>query len=390
MEAFMKQEIISYLNTIKDEIYNITKFLYDNPEESYKERKAAAYLTKILRDNNFKVIDNFLDISTAFYGEYGKDYPKICFLCDLDAPPSKGHIHGHNLSTAISCSAALALSRVVDKTGGTVIILGCPGEYIGGAKVTMAKQGIFDDIDVAMMVHPDILTAEGASSKAVLPLSIKFSKASGSLCLKSDCLSSMDASLFILNSLNILIKGYGDNLQIDLVLSDSRKEPSLPKDISEIKLYIRAKDFTIAEEVEGKIKRLVETASFITNVSSEVNIYELPYSEMITNKTLTRIFSHNLKELGIIDSYGLNDIEQGLSMGNVSHCTASIHPYIQITEKDDIPYGTEKFSVATLSDFAQERALHAASALALTGLDIIEKENLISEIKEEFYAKVNK
>ena len=134
----------------------------------------------------------------------------------------------------------------------------------------------------------------------------------------------------------------------------------------------------------------METASFITNVSSEVNIYELPYSEMITNKTLTRIFSHNLKELGIIDSYGLNDIEQGLSMGNVSHCTASIHPYIQITEKDDIPYGTEKFSVATLSDFAQERALHAASALALTGLDIIEKENLISEIKEEFYAKVNK
>ncbi|NLM35097.1 MAG: M20 family metallopeptidase, partial [Clostridiales bacterium] len=33
----MKQEIISYLNSIKDEIYNITKFLYDNPEESYKE-----------------------------------------------------------------------------------------------------------------------------------------------------------------------------------------------------------------------------------------------------------------------------------------------------------------------------------------------------------------
>ena len=40
----------------------------------------------------------------------------------------------------------------------------------------MAKQGIFDDIDVAMMVHPDILTAEGASSKAVLLLVLNFQR----------------------------------------------------------------------------------------------------------------------------------------------------------------------------------------------------------------------
>lgn len=386
----MKQEIISYLHSIKDQIYNITKFLYDNPEESYKEAKASTYLTKILRDNGFKITDSFLDISTAFYAEYGKDYPKICFLCDLDAAPSKGHIHGHNLSAAISLSAALSLSRVIDKTGGTVIVLGCPGEYKGGSKVTMAKQGIFKDIDVAMMVHPDILTAEGGTSKAVLPLSIKFSKASGTLCLKSNCISSTDASIFILNSLNLIMKGYNNDLQIDAVLNNSSSNPSLPTDISEIKIYIRAKDYSTAEEVEGKIKKLVETTSFLTSVSSEIKIYQLPYSEMITNKTLSRIFSHNLKELGIIDSCGIYDIDQGLSMGNVSHCTASIHPYIQITEKDDIPYGSIEFAAATLSDFAQERALHAASALALTAFDIIQKQNLISEIKEEFYNEVKK
>lgn len=386
----MKQEIISYLNSIKDEIYNITKFLYDNPEESYKETKASSYLTKILNDSGFKITNNFLDISTAFYGEYGKDYPKICFLCDLDADPSKGHIHGHNLSSAISCSAALALSKVVDKTGGTVITLGCPGEYKGGAKVTMSKQGVFKDIDVAMMVHPDILTAEGGTSKAVLPLSIKFSKSSGTLYLKSNCLSSMDASLFILNSLNVIIKGYNDDLQIDAILGNNSCDPSLPMDVSEIKLYIRAKNFSIAEEVEGKIKRLVETSSFITNVKSETKIYQLPYCEMVTNRTLSRIFSHNLKELGIIDSCGVYDIDQGLSIGNVSHCTASIHPYIQITDRDDIPYGTEEFAAATLTDFAQARAVDAASALALTALDIIQKQNIISEIKEEFYNEVKK
>ena len=51
---------------------------------------------------------------------------------------------------------------------------------------------------------------------------------------------------------------------------------------------------------------------------------------------------------------GVYDVDQGLSLGNISHCTASIHPYIQITERDDIPYGTEEFAAATLRAFAKK------------------------------------
>ena len=386
----MKQEILSYLNTIKDEIYNITKFLYDNPEASYHETQACTYIADLLRRNNFKVSTNFLDIPTAFHGEYGNGYPRVCFLCDIDALPSKGHIHGHNLSSAISCAAALSLSKVVDKIGGTIVILGCPGEYIGGAKVTMAKQGVFSDIDFAMLVHPDILTAESGSSKAFLPLSIKFVSKDGVTYLNSNSLSPMDACLFVMSGVNLIIKDFGNSAQIDAVINNGGYTPSLPHDVCEIKLYIRALNYTVAEKVEEKIKKLVETASFLTDMHGETNIYELPYREMSTNRALSRIFSHNLKELGIIDSCGVNDTEAGISMGTVSQCVPSIHPYIQITESDNISYGSPEFAQATLSPFAQERALVAAAALAISAVDIMQKESILTEIKEEFYSDKKK
>ena len=43
----MKQEIISYIDSIKDDIYNLSTYLYDNPETSYKEYKGSAYIINI-------------------------------------------------------------------------------------------------------------------------------------------------------------------------------------------------------------------------------------------------------------------------------------------------------------------------------------------------------
>ncbi|MDP4088507.1 MAG: M20 family peptidase [Bacillota bacterium] len=386
----MKQEILSYLYTIKDDIYTITRYLYDNPEESYNEKKACSFLMEILRRNNFKVTGNFLDIPTAFCSEYGSGYPKLCFLCEYDALLPEGHINGHNLGAAISTAAALSLSKIIGKVSGTIVLLGCPGEYIGGAKVTMAKQGVFNDIDIAMMVHPDVKTYESGTSKAILPLSIKFTGVDGVTYLRSNCFSPVDAGLFVFNGINMILKGCGDKVQIDVMVNSGGLTPSLPSDVSEMKIYIRADTLVKSESIKEKIIKLAETASFITNFPFESKVYELPDTEMLTNSTLSRIFSHNLKELGIIDCCGPKEDEAGLSMGSVSQVIPSIHPYIRITENADVDYGTPEFAAETLTPFAQDTALKAAGALAASAFDLIEKESILTEIKEEFYSQKRK
>ena len=170
----MKQEINSFLYSCEKDIHDLCIYLYNNPEVSYKEHNSSEYICNLLSKYNFNIQKNFLDINNAFFAQKGDKYPKICYLCEYDAIENVGHITGHNLTATISASAALALGHIINKIGGSVILIGCPGEYFGGSKGTMVKQDTFEDIDVVMEVHPDIITCESGSSSSIIPIGIKF------------------------------------------------------------------------------------------------------------------------------------------------------------------------------------------------------------------------
>ena len=381
----MRQEVISYLSTEKEALFNLCKFLHDNPEDSYKEYDACKYICNFLRDRDFDVREKFLDLDTAFYAKKGNGYPKICFLCEYDAIKSKGgHITGHNLLTTISITSALGLSKVIEKSGGTVILIGCPGEYLGGTKSTYVRQGIFDDIDVVLTAHPDIVTSESGTSKAIIPLKVTFKGHDGLSFLDFDSFTSLDGTMLTFNVINALSKGLCKKANIHTILSQGGVTPLLRPVESEGKLYIRAESTKTAKCIENKIRNLVACISDTMNLESCVELYEPPNEELLSNQVLNRLYSHNLKENGIINIGNPRDIDAGLSLGTVSHKVPCIHPYINIVDNVNIDYGTKEFADATISSFSQEQALSASYALISTALDLIESDFLLSEVKETF------
>ncbi|BDU96512.1 amidohydrolase [Clostridium perfringens A] len=381
----MRQEVISYLSTEKEALFNLCKFLHDNPEDSYKEYDACKYICNFLRDRDFDVREKFLDLDTAFYAKKGNGYPKICFLCEYDAIKSKGgHITGHNLLTTISITSALGLSKVIEKSGGTVILIGCPGEYLGGTKSTYVRQGIFDDIDVVLTAHPDIVTSESGTSKAIIPLKVTFKGHDGLSFLDFDSFTSLDGTMLTFNVINALSKGLCKKANIHTILSQGGVTPLLRPVESEGKLYIRAESTKTAKCIENKIRNLVACISDTMNLESCVELYEPPNEELLSNQVLNRLYSHNLKENGIINIGKPRDIDAGLSLGTVSHKVPCIHPYINIVDNVNIDYGTKEFADATISSFSQEQALSASYALISTALDLIESDFLLSEVKETF------
>ncbi|AMN33945.1 M20 family peptidase [Clostridium perfringens] len=381
----MRQEVISYLSTEKEALFNLCKFLHDNPEDSYKEYDACKYICNFLRDRDFDVREKFLDLDTAFYAKKGNGYPKICFLCEYDAIKSKGgHITGHNLLTTISITSALGLSKVIEKSGGTVILIGCPGEYLGGTKSTYVRQGIFDDIDVVLTTHPDIITSESGTSKAIIPLKVTFKGHDGLSFLDFDSFTSLDGTMLTFNVINALSKGFCKKANIHTILSQGGVTPLLRPVESEGKLYIRAESTKTAKCIENKIRNLIACISDTMNLESCVELYEPPNEELLSNQVLNRLYSHNLKENGIINIGKPRDIDAGLSLGTVSHKVPCIHPYINIVDNVNIDYGTKEFADATISSFAQEQALSASYALISTALDLIESDFLLSEVKETF------
>ncbi|NFD31287.1 M20 family peptidase [Clostridium botulinum] len=385
----MKQKIVSYLKSIESDLFNISKYLYDNPETSFNEYKSCKYLIDILKKNNFNVQENYYNIPTSFYAEFGKGYPKICFFCEYDAPSEIGHVSGHNLVSSISLGAALSLSKVIDNFSGTIIVMGTPGESLSGSKVTLAKQGAFKDIDVGLMVHPDEVTCQSGSSMAILPLKIKFRGKETLSYENTDVFSSLNGLLYTFNSINLLKQSINKNFHIDKLVINSGKDPYISSNTTEAKFYIRSKSISTAIYVEKRIRKIVNNVNSLLNLDSEICFFELPYRELINNKRLSRLFCHNLKEAGIIDICNEKNTVSGLSLGTVSHYIPCIHPYISILDKNgSVNYFTKEFADETLTKHAQQNALKASQALSLTALDLIQNDMLLKEVKKEFFNKI--
>lgn len=363
----MKQELTGYLYNLKNKIKEISHYLYDYPEESFKERNSSDYITELLSHNNFSITKNFMNIPNAFQAQFGEGHPKICFLCEYDGDSKKGHICGNNLLTAISLTSAVALSNVINKTKGSIVVIGTPGELQGGSKVTMEKQEAFSDLDTIMLAKPYTLTVVDSNCQAILPLKIVF--------FENDRLkiTPEDANLFIINFLAFFLKSLNYKCGIsNLSLIDK-----------ELKFDIKTESMELASEMRNKIELISDTIEKLTGLKQEVSLSNLPCSEFTKSTTLNRLFSNNLKECGIIDMKSSNCNELPSTLGCVSKRIPCINAYICITENKDTKYPSEEFAKKTLEDYAEDIAFKTAQALAFTALDLLEKQELITEAKIE-------
>lgn len=133
----MKEIILKEVNKVKEELCNISDYIYNNPELGNKEFKAAEKLTTFLKDNGFEIEVGIVNKPTAFKAIYksDKEGPNIAFLCEYDALPKIGHGCGHNMIGTMGVGAAVALSKVLHSIGGQITVFGTPAEECDGAKV---------------------------------------------------------------------------------------------------------------------------------------------------------------------------------------------------------------------------------------------------------------
>src|SRR5699024_4107508 len=165
----MKQMLERELHNIKHELWDMSDHLYENPELGDEEFESMKLLTHYLASHEFDIETGIVNRPTAFKATFSSDQPgpTIAYLAEYDALPGIGHGCGHNMIGTMSVGAGVLLSKIVQQTGGTVIVLGTPAEETNGAKVPMSKEGVFDDVDVAMMVHPSDQSYKSGESLAM-------------------------------------------------------------------------------------------------------------------------------------------------------------------------------------------------------------------------------
>lgn len=368
----MKELLLNEGQKIKDRLADISEYIYHNPELGNQEFKAVEKLTAFLEEHDFVVEREFLNIKTAFRATYDskKEGPTIGYLCEYDALPEIGHGCGHNMIGPMSAGAGVILSKVLDQVGGRIIVYGTPAEETDGAKVIFVENGVFDELDVAMMAHPSSETAKSGESMALYPLQFTYKgKTAHAAASPHEGINALNSVIQLFNGIDALRQHVTPDVRMHGIITSGGVAANIVPDEAVAQFYFRAATKETLEDVLEKVKKIAEGAALMTGATLSMERYELPYDNLVTNENLSEAFTENLKVLGITDikekrPSGSSDI------GNVSHVTPTIHPYIGISDCH-ITGHSRALADATITPLGHERLLVGALALAYTGYDVL-------------------
>lgn len=380
-----KAKIMENVDSLRDELISMSKFIHDNPELGNQEYRASALLEDVLEKHGFRVERGYLGLDTAFKADYGNgDGTGVAIMAEYDALPGIGHGCGHNLICAAAVGAAVALKAVADEFGGLVTVFGTPAEETNGAKVTMAAAGVFDPYDIAVMAHPSDKYCVYSSSLAMDALQFEyFGKAAHAAASPEEGINSLDAVIQLFNGVNALRQQMEDGSRVHGIISDGGKAPNIIPDYAKARFYVRAKTRAKLDQLKEKVINCAKGAELATGATLEVSSFEFPFDNMITNKHLAETCMENLKRMGINDIAGNDENMGSTDMGNVSHRVPAMHMYFKITEAGTPGHSIEMCNAAGSLE-GMNAMLTAASALAMTAADVIMDDNLRQRIRDEF------
>lgn len=383
----MKDRIQELIKELKDELIELSEYIYYNPELGHEEYKSSKAHIKLLKKYGFDVEEEYLGIKTAFRAEYKGQIkgPTIAYLSEYDALPGIGHGCGHNILGTTSTGAGIILSRLANEIGGRVLVFGTPAEETSGGKVEMADMGAFDDVDVAMMAHPDDVYSESGRSLALEPIQFTFrGKTAHAASNPEKGINALDGALLTFAGINALREHILPTARVHGVIIEGGKAANIVPDLAIAQFYARATTKEYLIELSEKVKNCAKAAALATGTELEIVKYEASYDDLITNQTLSDRFTQNLKIFGVENCEKPRETFGSLDMGNVSHVCPSIHPYFAIAEGKAITAHTREFAEATLTDIAYKNMAKTIGALVLTGVEVIMDSSFLEEIKQEF------
>lgn len=381
----LKESIIKAIEADRQRLSELSLRIHDNPEIGFQETKAAGWLSGYLEESGFSVERGICQLPTAFRATYGKGRPAIGLLGEYDALPGIGHGCGHNIICACAVGAGVAAKLAVDQLGGSVQVIGTPGEEGYGGKVFMANRGAFSNLDAAMLVHPNAYDFATTQALALVMLEIEFFGKSAHAAANPELgINALEAMIQSFNAINSLRQHIRSTARIHGIITDGGKAANIVPEHSAGSFLVRAMENDYLDELKDRVLNCFIGAATATGARLEYKWGEVRYDSLKNNMTLARLFIENMKSLG--RNIALADPEGAFGstdMGNVSQMVASIHPFVSITGKGILIHSAE-FAAAAASEKGMQGMLDAAKAMAMTVVDLLAEPETLAKVKEEF------
>ena len=383
--AELKAQVTGAVDAQQHQLSEISSKIHTNPELGFQETKAAGWLTEYLERSGFFLERGICDLATAFRASYGEGNPVIALLAEYDALPDLGHACGHNIIATSSVGAAVASRPAIDRFGGTILVIGTPAEELHGGKAIMAERGAFNDVDIAMMVHPSTHDVVSNQALACQTLDIEFfGRAAHAAAYPEKGINALDAVLQAFTAINSLRQHIKDKARIHGIITDGGDAANIVPYHSAGNFIVRAEEDSYLNELKERVLNCFIGAATATGSRLEYRWGDTRYAPLLNNPTLSQLFSQNMQSLGrnVLPTdptlaFGSTD------MGNVSQLVPAIHPTVAIAPEDVVIHSPQ-FAEAAASEAGKQGLLDAAKALAMTVLDLLANPEMVTKAKEEF------
>lgn len=286
-------------------------------EVGYQETQSSALLQKDLTEAGFSVTPGIAGQPTAFVASFKNgDGPVVALLAEFDALPGlsqavaptqqslghrAGHGCGHNLFGTASSYAAIAVKEwmIANNIKGELRLYGTPAEEGGSAKAFMVRDGLFDDVDVALHWHPGSTnSASQGTTKANISGKFRFygvsSHASGA---PDRGRSALDAVEAMNNMVNMMREHIPDGARIHYVITNGGEAPNVVPSFAESYYYVRDGNPQTVLDVIDRVKKAAEGAALGTGTRFEFQQIGGVYS-MMPNGALMSVMDRNLHHVG--------------------------------------------------------------------------------------------
>jgi len=349
----------------------LSRDLYDHPEIAWEEVRSARRVADELSDNGFDITEKYCGLDTAFAARIGSGDLHIALCAEYDALPGLGHACGHNLISAISVGAALALAPVVDDLGVTLTVIGTPAEEGGGGKIELLDRGGFAGQHAAAMVHPGPVDVARARPFAVSHSHIAYAgKAAHAAAYPERGINAADAFTVAQVAIGLLRQQLPLSVRVHGLLTRGGEAPNAIPQHTEGRWYVRAETLAELAEIEPRVMRCFEAGALASGAALTVSAESKPYAEFRNDDDLLACYERRATAVGRRFSTGPDTMMARAStdMGNVSQVIPAIHPYIGIDSLPAVNHQPE-FAAATITSAAETAITQGALALAGTVAD---------------------
>jgi aminobenzoyl-glutamate utilization protein B len=302
-----------------DRFAQLSDDVFDTPETLYAEFKSCAAHRDALVEQGFRITDNAGGLPTAIIGEAGSGGPVIAILGEYDALPglsqhsgdtepnpiaedAHGHGCGHNMFGAAALLAATALKDWIEEDGinATVRYYGCPAEEGGAAKTYMVREGLFNDVNVAISWHPaPFLGVNQEPSLANARIDYTFHGIASHAAFEPDMgRSGLDAVELMNIGVNYLREHMPDAARVHYAyLNAGGEAPNVVQAKATVRQLIRHPDLAGCKDLIARVDKIAQGAALMTETRLERKVFS-GVSNLLANRPLEEVMQAELNALG--------------------------------------------------------------------------------------------